>query len=1047
MPAHERARLEHMIRNETWASANLAELDRGAAQGNGYFAAFLYALRGQPNHAIQAERWLLGKFGRNAYWTRMYAERMSGNFFSGGQGNIAEVYYDTDMTGILAFDWAFAGLTPNGRREIEDGLLLFARYRMRAMDVWTQTSNLVFKPTTMVAMVGLATGNPELLNWGFKRTHKWGNALGGYDLALNAMLKDGGPWAEAPIYPVAHQTLLMAAQLSRWRGLRDGKDWFASPLPGGGSGKGLLDYFIDTAYPIERTAAGEQIRIASFGDGATNPAGDFFLVKPAAGQGDVILHDALIAAANVAQDQRYRAFIAMIPGYQPNLIDRPSLPPQRELPPAPSRIWPDFGYAMLRSDELPRYWDSGKAIAVSQIMSQGYGHDHRDKFSITLHAGGRLIYPDYNAIQYENPSIGWTRNSVSHNTLIVDEKESGDAPLTGLRHEFTPDVKFLAASSSGVFAGVDQTRILLLAKDYLLDLFHASSPTPHTYDYVLHSFGSASPVAPRSFTPTDALHRRYWLIDNQQGVTTSDLWSIDLGGQGRGETRLRMTMAGARETLVVHGNWGAELSRLVAERKQKLDELTMLAVRRRDVRDTLFAAAHEPFGPDTQPVIERVVVLASTESAALVRVEAKGFTDIVAVALGPDNEGREHSLTATPASAGALAGPVAFRSYGYLRVTPDGRVTARGGWTALTLKSLTGPLVLNGQVIPAAVTATGVSFGRPPPVAVQQEQARAAPELPLQLTISPRQIAVDGRDRRQIAVELQNPTNTAISGVLRFELLPGLSFEPSEVPIQPLAPGGRARRTTTIVALDPKHGRNVIPYRMQYRIPGQTPDTLSTALPLPVLVGPTLESVYVHPAPYYDVRTVRYVVRADMQNGLHRFLADASDIIRLDGTPLFTLSDGKTDLVTEQRVNSFTWPIATPASLTAMSLDRVRWRALYLPNRIVFNLDGSWTQVPVVHVAIPGNWASPSGPPRWRRVVVAEVNGRLSEGTPGAAVRLAGAELEFPDGGSSLAVKFEPPQLVSFEGTGLRFTLTAATNDGWHIGFCRPGEFDAWLGK
>ena len=48
-----------------------------------------------------------------------------------------------------------------------------------------------------------------------------------------------------------------------------------------------------------------------------------------------------------------------------------------------------------------------------QIMAQGYGHDHRDKFSLTLHGAGRLFYPDYNAIQYENMAIGWTRTSSS----------------------------------------------------------------------------------------------------------------------------------------------------------------------------------------------------------------------------------------------------------------------------------------------------------------------------------------------------------------------------------------------------------------------------------------------------------------------------------------------------------------------------------------------------------------------------------------------------------------------------------------------------------
>src|SRR4029077_13215385 len=141
-----------------------------------------------------------------------------------------------------------------------------------------------------------------------------------------------------------------------------------------------------------------------------------------------------------------------------------------------------------RSDESPAYWTSGRALAVFQLMSQGYGHDHRDTFSIALHGAGRLLYTNYNAIQYENPHIGWTRNSVSHNTLIVDEGETRNATPTSIRQEFAPEVKFVATSASGVFEGVDQTRALFLTKEYLLDVFHATSKVPHTYDYALHSF-------------------------------------------------------------------------------------------------------------------------------------------------------------------------------------------------------------------------------------------------------------------------------------------------------------------------------------------------------------------------------------------------------------------------------------------------------------------------------------------------------------------------------------------------------------------------------
>ena len=249
MPSAERERLNGLITNERWAKADHERLSEAASKGDGFAAAFLYALDGDPKDAIIAQRWLLGKYGKKAYWTVQAAARLNNEFFKGGQVGIPEIYYDTDLSGYLAFDWAYKGLEPTARKEIEDGIVLWARYKMRAMDRWTQTANLVFKPTATVAFAGLATENRALIDWGFRRTKPWGARIGGYDVVLNTMLIDGGPWHEAPIYPIAHDVLRLIAQVSRWRGLYDRKDWFSATYPNGGSGKGLMDYYIDTAYP------------------------------------------------------------------------------------------------------------------------------------------------------------------------------------------------------------------------------------------------------------------------------------------------------------------------------------------------------------------------------------------------------------------------------------------------------------------------------------------------------------------------------------------------------------------------------------------------------------------------------------------------------------------------------------------------------------------------------------------------------------------------------------------------------------------------------
>jgi hypothetical protein len=1059
MTPEERERLHDLILRQSWAKTDYARLKTAASTGDGFAGSFLYALDGDPRDAATAQHWLLGRYGKSAYWTVRAAERLMGDFFKGGQVGIPEVYYDTDISGYLAFDWAYNGLEVSARHEIEEGSVLWARYKMRAMDRWTQTANLVFKPTSTVAFAGLATDNSELIEWGLRRTKPWGPWLGGYDVVLDTMLKDGGPWNEAPIYPIAHEVLLMIARLSYWRGLFDQKDWFSARYPNGGSGRGLMDYYIDSAYPIERTGYGPgQIRVANYGDGSTNATGDLILVNPAVAEGNIVMHEALIAAYNASRDPRYGTFVSMIPAYMPNLIDHPPLPAEIQLPHAPSKVWPTYGLAMLRSDESPEYWTSGKAIAVFQIMSKGYGHDHRDKFSITLHGAGRLFYPDYNALQYENPSVGWTRNSVSHNTLIVDEGETQDAELTALRYEFSPEVKFLASSSDGVFESVDQTRALLLTKEYLLDAVHATSPVPHTYDYVLHSFGRVEPEKPNAFEPTDALMKRYWLVDKQKAAVTGESWMLDFviqekpGSRGGSYTRewydhkakLRLSMAGAPQTLVVHGVWGDELAKLVSEQQKgaKLDRLATVVARRTGQREALFVACHEPCEGDDPPRVIRVVTLGRSKTAAVIRIDANDFTDYAAIAFGPQQEGVEHSVTV----AGKRPLFFAFKNYGYARITNGGSVTLRGDWTGIRLAGANGPVTMNGNAATAS-PAQGILVFDKPPTVVEDRSEEPLPEAPMIVKPIPAVVRMLDHDRRIVKFTLENKLNEPVSGSLQFNLPAGLVVEPKEAKFGLVQPSESVTVSVTAVSNNAAAGRRTVPYYVSYRTGGTEKDVRTAALPLTVVTGPTLEQIYEYPRPYYLIRSRAYTARADMFNGLHTFLTDDDDTVRLNSSPLFTLSDGSTELLSEKTAMNFTWSQGSPANLTGNLQDRARWQAIYLPDRILVRMDSGWTQFEKTNFSVPGNWSSPQGAPRWKRIVALAGSGDEADVVPGVKVTVVAAELEFPGAKWNLAFKFEPAQQVEFNGAGLKFAIGSLTNDNWQVGFCRPGQLEAWRGS
>jgi len=1049
MPPQERARTRQLIATQEWAKADYARIQEAARKGDGFQAAFLYALDGDPVYVPIAQKWLLGRFGANAGTTRRARGALDNpGFFKAGVPHLSDVFYDTDFRPYVGFDWVYEALEPAARREIQEGISAFMHFKMRCMDRWKQTPNLVFKPTAIVAFAGLALQDREMIEWGFYRKPK--SRIGGYFPVLNRMLKDGGPWHEAPIYPIAHTDLYCMGMVSRYRALYDGKDWWTAKAPSGGSPKGLMDYYIDSAYPIERTGYGRgQVRVATYGDGATNAKHDLFLVNPAGPALDIT--KALIAAYDASGDPRLAPFVGMIPDYKPTLIDRRPLPEKLKFPSAPSKLWPEFGLAILRAEESPAYWTSDAPV-VFALMTKGYGHDHADRFSITFHGAGRLLYPDYNAIQYENASIGWTRNTIAHNTLMVDEGDTRAAQPSDVRHAFTPEVKYLATSASGVFEKVDQTRALLLTREYLVDVFHAASPIPRVYDYLLHSFGTPRPARPELFKPSNALDKRFWLVSDRQAMTTDQPWALDFvikeePGSRKGKfgpewydhtAAVRVTMAAEPKTLVTHGVSGIKLGESV---KRTFDPLGMLIARRAGVRQTAFAATHEPYANAAKPQITAVTRLAQSDRAMLVRVDAKDYTDYAAVSFGPQPGTPEHML----AAAGDPKTRVAFRDYGYLRVHKDGTVVARGGWTGFSLPTAKAALTLNGQPARANTTGGYLTFGTLPPATPANPPAV---ECPFPVTPSTAVARLARGARRAMTFTVKNTLPQSITGSVAFELPAGVTVEPAAPQFGPLAPGATAQVQITFVAgRGAAQGKRLVPYRVSYRTEKAAGESRTAALPFHLVVNAVLEFVYRHPERnVFRVSAPRYIVELDMDSGLTRYLADDDGAVRLNGGPLFTFSDGKKPWLFDGCTNNYTWPTPVPAALTGApsAYGTCRYRMSFKPDRITTRMDPGWTRFDPTYFTVPGRWISPKGAPTWARIIALDANGKEVEAKPGTKLKIAAAELAFPGATWHLAFAFTPPQPVTFNGAEMQFPIGSLKGDSWSVGFCRPGELDAW---
>jgi hypothetical protein len=210
-------------------------------------------------------------------------------------------------------------------------------------------------------------------------------------------------------------------------------------------------------------------------------------------------------------------------------------------------------------------------------------------------------------------------------------------------------------------------------------------------------------------------------------------------------------------------------------------------------------------------------------------------------------------------------------------------------------------------------------------------------------------------------------------------------------------------------------------------------------------VDPSLEPVYQYPQPnVFLLSAPRYTLKMHLFHGLTLFLADDDGAVRLQDSPLFTISEKDKPLLSEDTKQAFTWPQEAPASMTAHAYDRLRYHTNFGADRVTISMDRDYTQFDPAQFTVPGKWTSAQGLPAWSRIIAVDASGKEVEAKPGTELKIAAAELAFPGAKWNLAFAFTPPQPVTFDGTGLKFAIGSLNGDSWSVGFCKPGELDGW---
>ncbi|MBP7336124.1 heparinase II/III family protein [Niveispirillum sp.] len=165
--------------------------------------------------------------------------------------------------------------------------------------------------------------------------------------------------------------------------------------------------------------------------------------------------------------------------------------------------------AILRAGTGPKH-----QVLVAKNTAQGMGHGHFDKLSWIFYDNGAEVVADYGAARFLNietksggvylpENTSWAKQTVAHNTLVVNETSHFDGELkraqplapTPLFFHADDQMRIVSARMEGAYDGVTFTRTLALLghadldKPVVIDLMKVRSDKPARLDLPLHYRG------------------------------------------------------------------------------------------------------------------------------------------------------------------------------------------------------------------------------------------------------------------------------------------------------------------------------------------------------------------------------------------------------------------------------------------------------------------------------------------------------------------------------------------------------------------------------
>lgn len=281
------------------------------------------------------------------------------------------------------------------------------------------------------------------------------------------------------------------------------------------------------------------------------------------------------------------------------------LPAAAAAPAARSLNLEPSGLVVLRTAAAP----PEQGHLVLKYGPHGGGHGHPDKLALSLWAAGEPVSVDLGTPGY---GIGlnqtWYRQTVSHNTVVVDGRSQPEAEGRLRRFDDGSEAQFAVADAEvawaeGAYAGVQMRRTVLWREAYFLDLFRVRCAAPRQLDWVFRVRGRRAGAMAGAPHPEALVGDGYGHIAETCALEARSPLQLGWRWPGGG---LDLYLPDADDAARILGTAPHNPS----------SERTDILLRRRQGQDALFVALFHPFRGD-DPSVRRVAALPGAGPEAL----------------------------------------------------------------------------------------------------------------------------------------------------------------------------------------------------------------------------------------------------------------------------------------------------------------------------------------------------------------------------------------------------------------------------------------------